>query len=234
MAVKIITEKGILYSFIDDYVKRNGLTIDELATIIGKSPTQTSNIKNGKITSLSLGVLTSLCEYFNCQPGQLLQYQNVSEDNIKSINEVRLVHSISSIKNKSLNNKIEVELHIIFYREDDAILYGSPEVDLFSDFELIDQDIDEIELRQLVLEDFVRKIKIKKTKYKNIDHFIIEMQKLNHWYFDVELNYFVPMSLDYYRRNYSVIPRMINKPNAKIIKTKIFIQLTGEQIEFNN
>ena len=50
----------------------------ELANALGCTVQTVSRIKTGKIKSLRMESLNELCEFFGCQPGDLLEY--VSDD----------------------------------------------------------------------------------------------------------------------------------------------------------
>jgi DNA-binding Xre family transcriptional regulator len=231
MATKISTNNGVIFFYLEDYMKRNCLSVQDLADLLGKSYNQAVNIKNGNTNSLSFDVIATLCRRFNCQPGQLLEYQKVSTQNIKSINEVNVVLPTSIIKEMSNNTNVEVSIHILLHEEDGFILYGSPELDLFSEVEIPEQTAEQ-SITQIVLEDFKNKFHVKKDTYRNVDDFLLKMQRLNHWYYDELDNSFVPMSLDYYRSNYFVIKRMLDKPNSKILKTTVIILLNSDEIQF--
>lgn len=232
MATKISTPSGVIFFYLDDYMKRNNLSVQELADLIDKSYNQALNIKNGRSTSLSFDTIATLCNRFNCQPGQLFEYQNISKYNIKTINEVNVIQPSENIKKMSQNANVEVTIHVIFYQEEDYILYGSPELDFFSELPIDHNGDFKGYPNELVLTDFKKKFKIKKQEYKNIDDFMLQMQRLNHWYFDEEFNNFIPMPLDYYKSNYYNIQRMLNKPNFRIFKTKVVIVLHSDEIEF--
>ncbi len=54
----------------------------ELAERLGCTVQTVSRIKTGKIRSLRMDTLDELCELFDCQPGDLLEY--VSEDEARA------------------------------------------------------------------------------------------------------------------------------------------------------
>jgi putative transcriptional regulator len=46
----------------------------DLAAAIGITPQNLSLIKNGKVKGVSFNVLAKMCEFLECQPGDLLTY----------------------------------------------------------------------------------------------------------------------------------------------------------------
>lgn len=46
----------------------------ELATAIGLSETNLSLIKSGKIKGVRFSTLNAICEYLDCQPGDILKF----------------------------------------------------------------------------------------------------------------------------------------------------------------
>lgn len=47
----------------------------ELAAAIDISETNLSLIKSGKIKGMRFSTLNAICEYLNCQPGEILSYE---------------------------------------------------------------------------------------------------------------------------------------------------------------
>ncbi len=48
----------------------------ELASAIGLSETNLSLIKSGKVKGVRFSTLEAICEYLECQPGDILSYEN--------------------------------------------------------------------------------------------------------------------------------------------------------------
>lgn len=231
MAVKIDTDHGVIYFTLEDYMKRNRIKLGDIAELFNKSYQQAGNIKNGKSNSLTFDMIAAMCDKFNCQPGQLFQYHKVSNDNIKSLNELSIVTSYNKIKKMANNEVISAEIHIIYYQEEDYIIFGSPELDIFSDFELNEEH--QKDLQQAVVAHFRKIFKKKNSEYKKFDAFIMKMQRHNDWTYSNESKSFIPMPLDYYISNYHVIKKMVENRPSEIIKLRVSINLDVEAIDFD-
>jgi DNA-binding Xre family transcriptional regulator len=229
---QIDTIYGTIYFALEDFMERNGVTQVDLAEILEKSYNQAGNIKHGKFKSLTMEMIAALCKHFNCQPGQLFQYQNPTGSKIKGINELDIVSTIGKIKDMSSDNNIAVSIHVIYYKEDDYILFGSPELDIFSDFRAPSQPTHTKDFQKLVMDELTQIFQIKKGSYSSFDDFIMEMQRLNHWRFNAELNSFEPMPLEFYIKNYSIIERMVNDRPSQIFRTRVMINLDKSTIDF--
>lgn len=57
-----------------ELVKRK-MTSRELASAIDLSETNLSLLKSGKVKGIRFSTLNAICEYLNCQPGDILEYQ---------------------------------------------------------------------------------------------------------------------------------------------------------------
>ncbi len=51
------------------------ISLQELASKVGITNANLSNIKTGKINAIRFSTLNSICEVLNCQPGDILEYQ---------------------------------------------------------------------------------------------------------------------------------------------------------------
>lgn len=51
------------------------MQLSELADRIGISVVNLSNIKTGKVKAIRFSTLNAICRELNCQPGDLLEYQ---------------------------------------------------------------------------------------------------------------------------------------------------------------
>jgi|GEM_PF-3826368 len=207
---QIDTIYGTIYFTLEDFMERNGVNQIQLADILDKSYNQAGNIKNGKFKALTMEMIAALCKHFNCQPGQLFQYQNPTGKKIKGINELDIVSTIGKIKDMSPDHNIAVSIHVIYYQEEEYILFGSPELDIFSDFQAPSQPIDTKIFQKMVMDELTQ----------------------IHWRFNAELNSFEPMPLEFYLENYSIIERMVNDRPSQIFKTKVMINLDESTVDF--
>jgi putative transcriptional regulator len=53
----------------------------DLAAAIGITEQNLSLLKQGKVKGIRLGTLDAICEYLECQPGDLLEYCRESQSN---------------------------------------------------------------------------------------------------------------------------------------------------------
>ncbi|KKL20439.1 hypothetical protein LCGC14_2455430, partial [marine sediment metagenome] len=153
---QIDTIYGTIYFTLEDFMERNGVNQIQLADILDKSYNQAGNIKNGKYKALTMEMIAALCKHFNCQPGQLFQYQNPTGKKIKGINELDIVSTIGKIKDMSPDHNIAVSIHVIYYQEEEYILFGSPELDIFSDFQAPSQPIDTKIFQKMVMDELTQ------------------------------------------------------------------------------
>lgn len=51
------------------------MSLKELSEIVGVSNVNLSKIKTGKISAIRFSTLAAICEALNCQPGDLLEYE---------------------------------------------------------------------------------------------------------------------------------------------------------------
>lgn len=73
---------------LDRVMAERKVTSTELASLVGTSTVNLSNIKNGKIKGIRFSTLESLCQILRCKPGDLLDY--VTEEEMEE--ERRLGH----------------------------------------------------------------------------------------------------------------------------------------------
>ncbi|MDO4429631.1 MAG: helix-turn-helix transcriptional regulator [Atopobiaceae bacterium] len=59
---------------IDDLARSRGCTVQEMADAIGISRVNMSKLKNGNVRALRFSTLESICEFFDCQPGDVIEY----------------------------------------------------------------------------------------------------------------------------------------------------------------
>jgi len=55
------------------------MSLNTLASKVGITNVNLSNIKTGKVTAIRFSTLTAICEALKCQPGDILEYQEVSQ-----------------------------------------------------------------------------------------------------------------------------------------------------------
>ncbi len=66
---------------LDKVMKRQGVKLKDLAKEIGLTEANLSNIKTGKISAIRFSTLNALCERLNCQPADILEYQEEGIEN---------------------------------------------------------------------------------------------------------------------------------------------------------
>lgn len=60
---------------LDKVMKRQAVKLKDLASKIGLTDANLSNIKTGKISAIRFSTLNALCKELNCQPADILEYQ---------------------------------------------------------------------------------------------------------------------------------------------------------------
>lgn len=55
------------------------ITLNDLAAEVGISNVNLSNIKTGKISAIRFSTLNAICRVLECQPGDILEYQEDGE-----------------------------------------------------------------------------------------------------------------------------------------------------------
>jgi len=61
---------------LDKLLADRGMTLTELSERVGVSMVNLSILKNGHARAIRFSTLTRLCEVLDCQPGDLLSYDN--------------------------------------------------------------------------------------------------------------------------------------------------------------
>jgi putative transcriptional regulator len=51
------------------------MQMNDLAEKVGISNANMSNLKTGKVKAIRFSTLDAVCQYLNCQPGDILEYQ---------------------------------------------------------------------------------------------------------------------------------------------------------------
>ncbi len=73
---------GIIVN-LDKVMVDRKISSKDLAEKINMTTVNLSNLKNGKMQGIRFETLSSLCKTLNCQPGDLLEYDNNEESNKK-------------------------------------------------------------------------------------------------------------------------------------------------------
>jgi putative transcriptional regulator len=60
---------------LDVMLARRKVRSNELARAIGMTETNLSLLKSGRVRGVRFGTLEAICDYLECQPGDLLEYQ---------------------------------------------------------------------------------------------------------------------------------------------------------------
>lgn len=64
---------------LDRIMAEKKISSTELASLIGTSTVNLSNIKNGKIRGVRFSTLEALCQVLECKPGDLIDYLTPEE-----------------------------------------------------------------------------------------------------------------------------------------------------------
>lgn len=59
---------------LDRVMVERGISLQDLASQVGITNANMSNIKTGKINAIRFSTLDSICKILNCQPGDILEY----------------------------------------------------------------------------------------------------------------------------------------------------------------
>lgn len=83
-------EKMPIVMRLDCVMAQKKITSTELASRIGTSTVNLSNIKNGKIRGVRFSTLEALCQVLECKPGDLIDYITPEEEEVeRSVGEIR-------------------------------------------------------------------------------------------------------------------------------------------------
>jgi putative transcriptional regulator len=61
---------------LDELLSQRGMTLTELSARVDVTVVNLSILKNGRARAIRFGTLARLCEALDCQPGDLLSYDN--------------------------------------------------------------------------------------------------------------------------------------------------------------
>ncbi|OQW55167.1 MAG: Cro/Cl family transcriptional regulator [Proteobacteria bacterium SG_bin9] len=67
---------------LDVMLARRKMRSKELAERIGITEQNVSLLKSGKVKGVRFDTLEKICEVLNCQPGDILEYRELGDDNI--------------------------------------------------------------------------------------------------------------------------------------------------------
>jgi len=62
---------------LDDLLRERGMTLTELSERIGLTLANLSILKTGKAKAIRFSTLEAICRELDCQPGDLLAYQDI-------------------------------------------------------------------------------------------------------------------------------------------------------------
>ena len=66
---------------LDRMMLERGVSLQELASKVGITNANMSNIKTGKINAIRFSTLDAICKILECQPGDILEYvEDENED----------------------------------------------------------------------------------------------------------------------------------------------------------
>ncbi len=65
---------------LDVMLARRKMRLNALAEEVGITPQNLSVLKTGKAKAIRFGTLEKLCDILNCQPGDLLAFEKLTED----------------------------------------------------------------------------------------------------------------------------------------------------------
>lgn len=61
---------------LDELLANRGMTLTELADAVDITIVNLSILKNGRARAIRFSTLSALCEFLECQPGELLSYRS--------------------------------------------------------------------------------------------------------------------------------------------------------------
>ncbi|ALW88171.1 helix-turn-helix domain-containing protein [Deinococcus actinosclerus] len=65
---------------LDDLLEQRGMTLSELSARVGITLANLSILKTGKARAVRFSTLDALCRALNCQPGDLLRWEDGPSD----------------------------------------------------------------------------------------------------------------------------------------------------------
>ena len=67
---------------LDRMMLERGISLQELASKVGITNANMSNIKTGKINAIRFSTLDAICKILECQPGDILEYIEEDEEDL--------------------------------------------------------------------------------------------------------------------------------------------------------
>lgn len=64
---------------LDVMLAKRKMSVTELSKKVGLTMANISILKNGKAKAIRFSTLDKICEVLNCQPGDILEYQDTSQ-----------------------------------------------------------------------------------------------------------------------------------------------------------
>ncbi|HGF7567808.1 TPA: helix-turn-helix domain-containing protein [Enterococcus hirae] len=64
---------------LDVMLAKRKMSVTELSEKVGLTMANISILKNGKAKAIRFSTLDKICEILNCQPGDILEYQDTSQ-----------------------------------------------------------------------------------------------------------------------------------------------------------
>ncbi|EMF0204571.1 helix-turn-helix transcriptional regulator [Enterococcus hirae] len=64
---------------LDVMLAKRKMSVTELSEKVGLTMANISILKNGKVKAIRFSTLDKICEVLNCQPGDILEYQDTSQ-----------------------------------------------------------------------------------------------------------------------------------------------------------
>jgi putative transcriptional regulator len=74
---------------LDVMLARRKVRSVELAKAVGISETNLSLLKSGRVKGVRFGTLEAICEYLDCQPGDLLEYRAAPDDGNPTLDDAK-------------------------------------------------------------------------------------------------------------------------------------------------
>ena len=65
---------------LDVMLARRKTKLNDLAEAVGITPQNLSVLKTGKAKAIRFSTLDAICEYLDCQPGDILEFQSETSD----------------------------------------------------------------------------------------------------------------------------------------------------------
>ncbi len=59
---------------LDRVMDERGVSVSELARVVGITRANMSNLKAGKIKAIRFSTLEGICHYLKCQPGDIIEF----------------------------------------------------------------------------------------------------------------------------------------------------------------